>query len=180
MPVNMVQLQQRDITFITIMRYYAIFFISLASPSNESRQGISSPPCGKSEKYRPLSVTQQRITPLLMKSEQTREIRRGTNNSSFTHHSYSIGISSIPALPLTLQLFTNCRFTVFFVYVIPSNTRSLLKGLSPEFWSGKFWSGGPKFSVENWSGRTDFSGKMVRLWKIGPGPPPSRAHQDCH
>ena len=40
--------------------------------------------------------------------------------------------------------------------------------LSREFWSGKFWSGGPKFSVENWSGRTDFSGKMVRLWKIGP------------
>ena len=31
--------------------------------------------------------------------------------------------------------------------------------LSPEFWSGKFWSGGPKFSVENWSGRTDFFGK---------------------
>ena len=25
-----------------------------------------------------------------------------------------------------------------------------------------------------------FSGKMVRLWKIGPGPPPSPAHQDCH
>ena len=24
-----------------------------------------------------------------------------------------------------------------------------------------------------------FSGKMVRLWKIGPGPPPSPAHQDC-
>ena len=23
-----------------------------------------------------------------------------------------------------------------------------------------------------------FSGKMVRLWKIGPGPPPSPAHQD--
>ena len=32
-------------------------------------------------------------------------------------------------------------------------------GLSPEFWSGEFWSGGPKFSVENWSGRTDFFGK---------------------
>ena len=31
--------------------------------------------------------------------------------------------------------------------------------LSPEFWSGEFWSGGPKFSVENWSGRTDFPGK---------------------
>ena len=28
------------------------------------------------------------------------------------------------------------------------------RDLSPEFWSGKFWSGGPKFSVENWSGRT--------------------------
>ena len=34
-----------------------------------------------------------------------------------------------------------------------------LVGLSPEFWSGEFWSGGPKFSVENWSGRTDFPGK---------------------
>ena len=34
-----------------------------------------------------------------------------------------------------------------------------VRGLSPEFWSGKFWSGGPKFSVENWSGRTDFFGK---------------------
>ena len=34
--------------------------------------------------------------------------------------------------------------------------------LSPEFWSGEFWSGGPKFSVENWSGRTDF------FWKNGP------------
>ena len=33
------------------------------------------------------------------------------------------------------------------------------KVLSPEFWSGEFWSGGPKFSVENWSGRTDFFGK---------------------
>ena len=34
-----------------------------------------------------------------------------------------------------------------------------IMALSPEFWSGEFWSGGPKFSVENWSGRTDFFGK---------------------
>ena len=39
------------------------------------------------------------------------------------------------------------------------NEYTLSMVLSPEFWSGKFWSGGPKFSVENWSGRTDFFGE---------------------
>ena len=40
----------------------------------------------------------------------------------------------------------------------------VVEGLSPEFWSGEFWSGaaGPIFS-----------GKMVRLWKIGPNNGPS-------
>jgi len=32
-------------------------------------------------------------------------------------------------------------------------------GLSPEFWSWKFWSPGLKFSVEKWSPRTHFFGK---------------------
>ena len=41
------------------------FLISLASPLNNSRQGISTPPCGKSVEYFLLPVTWQFITPPL-------------------------------------------------------------------------------------------------------------------
>ena len=39
--------------------------------------------------------------------------------------------------------------------------------LSPEFWSWKFWSPGPKFSLEKWSPRTHFFGKSglpLEIW----------------
>ena len=41
------------------------------------------------------------------------------------------------------------------------------EGLSPEFWSWKFWSPGPKFSVEKWSPRTHFfgtNGPPMEIW----------------
>ena len=50
--------------------------------------------------------------------------------------------------------------------------------LSPEFGPANFGPGDQNFQWKIGPAGSIFSGKMVRLWKIGPGPPPSPAHQD--
>ena len=66
----------------------------------------------------------------------------------YTHYSYVITGFTITA-----------HHNRLFREVLYTKVYSRSVDLSPEFWSGEFWSGGPKFSVENWSGRTDFPGK---------------------
>ena len=54
------------------------FLISLVCPLNNSKQGISKPPCGRSDEYLRLPVGLQVIDPpLLIKRAQRCEIFRG-------------------------------------------------------------------------------------------------------